>query len=119
MAVILKTTDRSKDFVNIQDMNIDWSLDDETKKQLEASVKTYIKERNKMYRRLKSTIIKMEKFIIIEDHLKLFKKLRINWDKCKFESGVIEDLEVIKEKNEMVGDGWNTRETWKVYELAQ
>ena len=29
------------------------------------------------------------------------------------------DLKVIQEKNQTVGDGWNTKETWKVYELAQ
>ena len=29
------------------------------------------------------------------------------------------DLKVIQEKNERVGDGWNSNETWKVYELAQ
>jgi hypothetical protein len=29
------------------------------------------------------------------------------------------DLKVIQEKEEMIGDGWNSRKTFKVYELAQ
>jgi hypothetical protein len=29
------------------------------------------------------------------------------------------DLKVIQEKEKMIGDGWNSRDTCKVYELAQ
>ena len=47
------------------------------------------------------------------------KKFNINKNEVIKSIELLLDLEVIKEKNEMVGDGWNTRETWKVYELAQ
>ncbi len=47
------------------------------------------------------------------------KKFNINENEVIKSIELLLDLEVIKEKNEMVGDGWNTRETWKVYELAQ
>jgi hypothetical protein len=47
------------------------------------------------------------------------KKFNINENEVIKSIELLIDLEVIKEKNEMVGDGWNTRETWKVYELAQ
>tara|TARA_R110001632_G_scaffold136514_1_gene252082 strand:+ start:1712 stop:1951 length:240 start_codon:yes stop_codon:yes gene_type:complete len=47
------------------------------------------------------------------------KKFNINENEVIKSIELLIDLKVIKEKNEMVGDGWNTRETWKVYELAQ
>ena len=47
------------------------------------------------------------------------KKFKINENEVIKSIDLLLDLKVIKEKNEMIGDGWNTRETWKVYELAQ
>ena len=47
------------------------------------------------------------------------RKFNINENEVIKSIELLIDLKVIKEKNEMIGDGWNTRETCKVYELAQ
>tara|TARA_R110000824_G_scaffold4180_2_gene19825 strand:- start:352 stop:591 length:240 start_codon:yes stop_codon:yes gene_type:complete len=47
------------------------------------------------------------------------KKFNINENEVIKSIELLLDLKVIQEKNETVGDGWNTKETWKVYELAQ
>lgn len=47
------------------------------------------------------------------------KKLSINENEVIESVNLLLDLKVIQEKEEMTGDGWNSRDTCVYYELAQ
>tara|TARA_R110001632_G_scaffold95637_2_gene201747 strand:- start:457 stop:693 length:237 start_codon:yes stop_codon:yes gene_type:complete len=46
-------------------------------------------------------------------------KININESEVLDSIKLLLDLKVINEKEEMIGDGWNSRDTCIVYELAQ
>jgi len=46
------------------------------------------------------------------------KKLNINKNEVIKSIELLLDLKVIKEKEEMIGDGWNSRDTAKYYSLV-
>jgi len=46
------------------------------------------------------------------------KKFNINENEVIKSIELLLDLKVIQEKEKMIGDGWNSRDTCKVYELA-
>ena len=46
-------------------------------------------------------------------------KLNINESEVINAIKLLIELKVINEKEEMIGDGWNNRDTCKVYELAK
>ena len=46
-------------------------------------------------------------------------KININESEVLDSIKLLLDLKVISEKEEMIGDGWNSRTTYIVYELAQ
>ena len=46
-------------------------------------------------------------------------KININESEVINAIKLLIELKVINEKEEMIGDGWNSRDTCRVYELAQ